>query len=129
VKPFQVATSLRQIAAKIDRSKSPSKSLVSQELRRVLAAVAHDPMDGNVHSSGDPETSGFSFTVSHPTTILGIKGKIRGQDVDGRLTIHIKDGEFNGYDYEPNGQTLDITTEDEILNTVLDAAASELGLS
>ena len=39
MKPHQVATKLRRIAAIIENSKNPHKGLVSRDLRRVLAAM------------------------------------------------------------------------------------------
>ena len=42
MKPSQLSTILRRIAAKIDSSRNPSRILVERELRRILAAMAPD---------------------------------------------------------------------------------------
>ena len=43
MKPGQLSNSLRQIAAKIDNSRNPSRILVARELRRVLSAMVGSP--------------------------------------------------------------------------------------
>ena len=42
MKPTQVAAALRHIAAKIDNSRNPDKTLVARELKRVINIIATD---------------------------------------------------------------------------------------
>jgi len=44
MKPSQLASQLRRIASKIDNSKQPDRSLVAQDLKKVLATVSANGM-------------------------------------------------------------------------------------
>jgi len=48
--PSQVSAELRRIAARIDASESPSRSLVAKDIRRLLAVMADDPEFSAVRS-------------------------------------------------------------------------------
>jgi hypothetical protein len=47
MRPSQLAQALRQIAAKIDNSKSPKRELVARDLKRTLAAVGISSFENN----------------------------------------------------------------------------------
>jgi hypothetical protein len=44
LKPSQVASKLRQIAATIDKSKSPRADLVAEDLNKIIAAIDYDKL-------------------------------------------------------------------------------------
>lgn len=43
MKPSELANSLRRIASAIDNSKSPDRTLVARDLKRILAGISSDP--------------------------------------------------------------------------------------
>ena len=63
MKPSQLASQLRRIASKIDSSKSPDRTLVARDLKKVLAVVTADQafihmnIDLNEHPDLDPDGS------------------------------------------------------------------------
>jgi hypothetical protein len=57
ISPEKISARLLEIATRIDRSKNPSRKLVAQDIRRVLAAMAEDyedftPAHGHAEDSG-----------------------------------------------------------------------------
>jgi len=45
MKPSELASQLRRIASKIDASKNPDRTLVAQDLKQIIAAVAKPDRD------------------------------------------------------------------------------------
>lgn len=109
-------------------ARSPDRNTVLKGLRRVLSSL---------HSSGDPDQpGGYSLTLkilpqsSDTEKFLSVNGKIDGQVVSGEVKIHLSDGEFDGWEYRPEGGTTDVSQDPEdMLQVVLDAATDELQLN
>jgi hypothetical protein len=86
MKPNQVSARLRLIAAKIDSSKQPSRSLVASDLKKVVAALATQyKLDRIDYVTGnDVETSMADFNIEGITASgLPFKG-VLSLDLDGR---------------------------------------------
>lgn len=73
--PSQVASALRQIASKIDASKNPDRTLVTRDIRALLAAVAGGKADFKVKDLGDGrwQVTGQSADGEKVDAILKIK--------------------------------------------------------
>ncbi|OPZ38860.1 MAG: hypothetical protein BWY99_01533 [Synergistetes bacterium ADurb.BinA166] len=54
IKPSRVASMLRQIADRLDQSRTPSKSLVAADLRRVIASVDPAPVEEALYGQSGP---------------------------------------------------------------------------
>ena len=122
MKPSEVAKTLNRIATEIANSKNPDRRLVAQDLKKVLAAL---------HSSGNPgDAGGYSLECTPVSSdeVLSIEGTAAGVAVSGKMTFHMKAGQFNGYDYIPNPGTFDIKSDENVLQMVLDACYEELNL-
>ena len=70
MKPSQLSATLRHIAAKIDNSKRPDRTLVARELKRVVAAVSgeygntkevEEALYGKSGAETDPDMQGSSI--------------------------------------------------------------------
>jgi len=111
MKPSQVSSKLRQIAATIEASESPRSDLVSQDLRRVILAVA------GYKATIFPEGPGSQVYGTGATAEEAVREAYRGyfrqawsmEPSDADLDAHLKDVEIrNGAIYDDGHPTGDV---------------------
>jgi hypothetical protein len=130
--PSQVSARLRQIAAKIEKSKNPRRDLVAKDIRRILAGL---------HEQGDPDSSGYSLTCTlkdHETEVteaaFSINGKMDGQVISGILHLYFAPKlyspadplEVANADYEPDPGSYNILNDQSKLEIIQKLCIDEL---
>jgi hypothetical protein len=98
MKPLQVSSILRRIAAKIDASKQPDPKLVNRDLKRVIAGM---------NNSMQEDLLNYSFTFKEKSKsdnkiIVEVKGTDpKGKPFAGNFIAYIENGRFDGWNWEP----------------------------
>jgi hypothetical protein len=132
MKPSQLASQLRRIAAAIDRSKNPDRRLVYREIRRALASMNQI---SSLHKQGDPASNGWDFSVTFdPSTstdiekVFLISGTYMGQTISVQVKCAIENGVFAGYnEYIIDQGTFDFSQDDQATEIIMDACQADLG--
>lgn len=111
MKPDQVSAHLRLIAAKIDSSKRPSRTLVARDLKKVVAAlVTQYKLDKIEYVAGSAVETGIADFNIEGTTAGGLPFKgVLSLDLDGR------DMDWDGV---PDGMNEDL--QEDLFEPLLD---------
>jgi hypothetical protein len=97
MKPSQVASKLRQIAAAIDNSKNPRADLVARDLKRIIVSVGGDPTF--TYPSGKTSPSPYDNEAKPPADAAAAAATHEWQQVPAG-TIDSDGHMANAYTYE-----------------------------
>jgi len=101
--PNQVAKALRQIATKIDNSKSPNRELVARDLKRILAAVGE-------YAYGESKDGPWTAVTPEELAKIVQDRKAKARPESGE----VYEGTLSGYSDPDNGIILFLKKGDRI---------------